>query len=450
MLTTSLAYLVCAVAALIVTNAEDGIAAFWPASGVFVAGLLLAERETRPLVAAGVGLASLASNIVGGVPWLEAAGYTAANIVEGLLVLALMGRRKDAQFAQPATMLHFVAAAIVGGIASALMAGALSNNFTLLFLRSWATTVILGLATVTPIVMFIAQDSRRRAKLITMTALGAFLLVAALSVIAFAQGDYPLLFLPMVGLSIATALLGLSGSSIALGLVALIGSLLTAEGVGPVSQSFPMIEAQVLYFQAYIVALIVSVIPLAVLLTRHQTAAERNLELAETDALTGIAARRKILGRLSTAMEEAGRDGAPLCVAMIDIDHFKRINDRFGHLKGDDILRALTGIIRDGLGDGAELGRLGGEEFLAIFEGRSAAQALSDCEVIRVRTEAHDWPDDGPEQVTLSIGLADHQQHFTTPGQMLSEADAALYRAKDGGRNRCIIRVHPPNPCAGV
>ena len=437
---TSLAYLACAVVALVITDAEDGIAVFWPASGVFVAGLLLVDRAMRPALAAGVAVASLASNVVGGVPWIEAAGYTLANIIEGLLVFLLLGERRSARFADPATMVRFMVAAFIGGIASALMAGLLSANFTIPFLRSWATTVILGLATVTPIVMFIAQDSGRRVKLLSVRALAAFAVVAALSVAAFAQSVYPLLFLPMVGLSIATLLLGLAGSSIALGIVAAIGSWLTAEGQGPVTQSFPAIEAQVLYFQAYIVALILSVMPLAVLLTRHQIAAERNLELAETDALTGLAARRKILSHLTSAMSRADALGEPLSIAMIDIDHFKRINDRFGHIKGDDILRVLTGLIRDGLAENAVIGRLGGEEFLAIFEGRRADEILAQCDAVRLTTESHDWPADGPGQVTLSIGLADFDPRHELPGDFLREADAALYRAKDDGRNRCVIR----------
>ena len=439
-LVTSLAYLACAVVALLITNAEDGIAAFWPASGVFVAGLILATPATRPWLTGGVAAASMASNVVGGVPWLEAVGYTLANIIEGLFVLWLLGDRRRARFADPATMIRFMLAAILGGFASALMAGILSANFTIPFLRSWATTVILGLATVTPIVMFIAQDSGRRVKLLTPQAFAAYALVASLSVAAFAQDVYPLLFLPVVGLSFATLLLGLAGSSIALGLVAAIGSWLTAAEQGPVGQDFPTIEAQVLYFQAYIVALIVSVMPLAVLLTRHQLDAEQNLELAQTDDLTGLATRRKILDQLIAAMRARRRPDEPLAIAMIDLDLFKRINDRFGHIIGDRILFSVTKVMRETLERDADLGRLGGEEFLALFDGKDMDRILARCEELRRRVEAYEWDDDGPEQVTLSIGVArfDPDLHLL-PADLLRAADRALYRAKDEGRNRIAL-----------
>ncbi len=435
----SLLYFACALVALYVTGGEDGIAAIWPASGVFIAGLLLVHREHRGPLIAGVAAASLAANLWGGISWLVAAGYTIANIIEGLIALLAMGPRRGTSFVTPRTLLRFLWAVAVATAASTAMAAALSLNLSLTFLSSWATTVMLGMATVTPTIMFLAQDKRGRDKLASLPAVAVLAMVAGLSVAAFGQTEYPLLFLPMAGLAFATFSIGLSGTALGIVVVTAVGSLLTAMGEGPVSLSFDTITRQVLYFQAYLLCLIASTLPLAVLLTRLEDEAERNLELAETDALTGLATRRKILTLLDQAMTRAMAHRQPLSIAMIDLDHFKRINDRFGHEKGDEILRTVTDMMRDQLGAHGTLGRLGGEEFIVIFEGINAAERLDVCDLLRQAAADHAWPSDGPEQVTLSIGLADFSPEHKFPGEMLRDADNALYRAKDGGRNRCEV-----------
>ncbi|MCJ7422373.1 GGDEF domain-containing protein [Sphingomicrobium astaxanthinifaciens] len=437
--TFSLLYFACAVAALFVTGGEDGIAAIWPASGVYIAALLLTGPTLRGPLVAGVAATSLAANLWGGVGWLVAVGYTVANILEGLVVWRVMGARRATPFLTPATLLRFLVAILVGAIASTAMAALLSLNPSPTFLSSWATTVLLGMATVTPTIMFLVQDRRGRRRLTSPRAFAVLALVAGLSVAAFAQTDYPLLFLPMAGLAFATFAIGVSGTALGIVIVTAVGSLYTAMGEGPVSSAFASITSQVLYFQAYLVCLIASTLPLAVLLTRLGEEAERNLELAETDALTGLATRRKILARLDQAMQRAREEAGALSIAMIDLDHFKRINDRFGHERGDEILRTITAMMRDRLGAHGEIGRLGGEEFIVIFEGVWAHERLEVCDRLRRAAAERQWPADGPDTVTLSIGLADFSDRYTLPGEMLRAADTALYRAKDGGRNRCAI-----------
>ncbi|MCJ8189867.1 GGDEF domain-containing protein [Sphingomicrobium aestuariivivum] len=444
----SVLYFGCAIAALYVTGGEDGIAAIWPASGVFIAGLLLTSRDYRGPLIAGVATASLGANLWGGISWLEAGGYTIANIIEGLVVWRIMGPRRGTSFVTPETLLRFLIAMAAGTAASTVMAAGLSMNLSPTFLSSWATTVLLGMATVTPTIMFLVQDRRGRRRLASFKALAVLAMVAGLSVAAFGQTDYPLLFLPMAGLAFATFAIGVSGTAVAMVIVTAIGSLFTAMGEGPVSLAFENIVSQVLYFQAYLLCLIASTLPLAVLLTQREAEAEANLELAETDALTGLATRRKILTQLDAAMKSARRTKRPLSIAMIDLDHFKRINDRFGHEKGDQILATITSLMRDQLGPIGKLGRLGGEEFLVIFEGVSARDRLDLCELLREAAAATPWPSDGPDAVTLSIGLADFGPEHRLPGEMLRDADAALYRAKDGGRNRCELAAFSDDDAA--
>ena len=435
----ALLYFACALLALFVSGAEDGVAAIWPASGIFVAGLLRIDPRAHGLLIVGIAVSSYAANLFGGVGPFVAFGYTIANILEGLIVWTLMGNRRTASFIEPATMIRFVAAIAIGSFASAGMAALLAGSFELGFLWSWASTVFLGMATVTPTIMFMMHDGTSRRALVSIRGAAVLLFVAGLTVAAFAQTAYPLLFLPMAGLAFATYTLGLSGSSMALVLVTVVGSYFTAKEMGPVSLTFETVQEQVVYFQAYLLCLIASIVPLAIMLSRHQSEAARNLELAETDALTGLSTRRKILARLEDAIAHARGSSKPLTIAMIDIDHFKSINDDFGHIHGDRILAGLSDMIRAELAATGDLGRLGGEEFLAIFPDETARDVYDRCDSLRHRAATYQWPPDGPKQVTLSIGIAQFRPSHELPGHMLRDSDIALYRAKDEGRNLVLV-----------
>ncbi|MGN6513601.1 MAG: diguanylate cyclase [Lysobacteraceae bacterium] len=159
---------------------------------------------------------------------------------------------------------------------------------------------------------------------------------------------------------------------------------------------------------------------------------------ASRDPLTGLANRRMAEERLAADLAHALRHGEPLSVAMLDLDHFKRVNDSHGHATGDLVLAAVARVLHDEL-RGADLGvRYGGEEFLAILPGTDAGQALQVAERIRARVAqlAVEAPR-GPVRVTASLGVA-----TLWPGEsreaLLARADAALYRAKAEGRDRCV------------
>ncbi|MBW0145135.1 GGDEF domain-containing protein [Sphingomicrobium clamense] len=435
----SLLYFACALLALVVSGAEDNVAAIWPASGIFVAGLLRVRQDHHGVLIMGVAVASFAANLIGGVGVVTSFLYTIANILEGLFVWLLMGSRRRASFIDPKTLARFVLSIAVGSLASAIMAGVLAGTFTLSFLSSWSSTVFLGMATVTPTIMFMMHDKASRRALVSLRGFLVIGFVAALTAAAFAQSQYPVLFLPMAGIAAATYMVGLSGASMALVLVTAIGSYYTANETGPVSTAFETLDAQVIYFQAYLLCLIASIIPLAFMLSRHQGEAERNRVLAETDELTNLATRRKILARLEDAMEHARASKKPLAIAMIDIDHFKSINDEFGHIHGDRILAALSDMMRAELAATGELGRLGGEEFIAIFSDETARDIFDRCDALRERAATTKWPVDGPDKVTLSIGIAQFRPSHEIAGQMLRDADVALYRAKDEGRNLVLV-----------
>lgn len=160
--------------------------------------------------------------------------------------------------------------------------------------------------------------------------------------------------------------------------------------------------------------------------------------LATTDALTGLANRRAFAQQLDAALEQA-QDGAPGMVIMFDLDHFKRVNDTYGHAAGDKVLVHLAQILRgQALREDDLPARLGGEEFAVLLPHTSADDAVAVAERLRLALE-HSHIDSGEGRtirVTLSAGLAPlagDAEHS------LALADAALYQAKNSGRNRVVV-----------
>ncbi|MBO9662101.1 diguanylate cyclase [Dokdonella sp.] len=164
--------------------------------------------------------------------------------------------------------------------------------------------------------------------------------------------------------------------------------------------------------------------------------------LAEHDALTGVLNRRAILARLRAGFLQARETEEPLSLLFLDLDHFKQVNDTYGHHVGDQCLRALVGPILSEMRQGDALGRYGGEEFLVVLPGAAAANAEVVAERIRKRVEDMALLVSGRRiGVTLSIGIAALDADVLTPNDLIERADAALYRSKSGGRNR--ISTHP-------
>lgn len=160
---------------------------------------------------------------------------------------------------------------------------------------------------------------------------------------------------------------------------------------------------------------------------------------ASHDPLTGLANRRSGARRLAADHARALRESQPLSVLMIDLDHFKQVNDRWGHAIGDRVLMATASVLHDEL-RGADLGvRHGGEEFLVVLPGASSAQALAAAERIREGIAA--FSVEVPEtslRVTASIGIATLAEG-ESPDELVARADVALYGAKSAGRNRCVV-----------
>jgi diguanylate cyclase (GGDEF)-like protein len=171
---------------------------------------------------------------------------------------------------------------------------------------------------------------------------------------------------------------------------------------------------------------------------------ERIRAAADLDGLTQVANRRRFDAYLARTIA----DGGPFGLIMIDLDHFKRLNDQHGHQAGDEVLRAAARCIATGVGERGLAARYGGEEFAVVLPGADRAAAVEVAEVIvRAVREA-----DTPVPVTASLGVAVHPEHTANGTEVLSAADAALYAAKAAGRNRvevgALLRRAPLSPSA--
>jgi diguanylate cyclase (GGDEF)-like protein len=169
---------------------------------------------------------------------------------------------------------------------------------------------------------------------------------------------------------------------------------------------------------------------------------------AETDALTGIANRRRFLDSFDQEYDHALQLGRSLSLMLIDLDHFKSINDRFGHPTGDGVLFSAAGRLQSCLRAGDLLARFGGEEFSILLPSTDAEDALLCAERLLAAISNHPITVDGYHlPLTVSIGLVTcNTQDPNVPGvtRLLKEADLALYRAKAGGRNRVIVAETTP------
>lgn len=153
-----------------------------------------------------------------------------------------------------------------------------------------------------------------------------------------------------------------------------------------------------------------------------------------TDPLTSLWNRRSLDRRLRAAWDVHMLDRTPLSLMMIDLDHFKSINDSFGHPVGDQVLVQAAGIVRDAAGADAIVARFGGEEFCVVMPETDALQAQRTAEAIRAALQAAAWP---YRQVTASLGVASAgADDDSFPNVLLARADRALYVAKREGRNR--------------
>ncbi len=252
-------------------------------------------------------------------------------------------------------------------------------------------------------------------------------------VASFPAYMFILLILPLVMLPFS-----LRQNAVSLLIVPLAPNLQALAGLAP---GFPLAAFNAMIWPACALALFAH-FQYDRLLRRLFDSQRRLSELASRDELTGLGNRRYFTQRGEEAVRLAVRHGRPLSVLMIDLDHFKAVNDRYGHAAGDDVLKFLAVTLSLHSRTTDVCGRIGGEEFAMVLPETGLAEALTSAERIRAAVERSPIPtDQSPEPiaVTVSIGAATLQGRRTLD-ELLEEADRALYEAKNAGRNRVASR----------
>jgi diguanylate cyclase (GGDEF)-like protein/PAS domain S-box-containing protein len=158
--------------------------------------------------------------------------------------------------------------------------------------------------------------------------------------------------------------------------------------------------------------------------------------LANRDPLTLCLNRRALDRHLDTLFSMARNDGSPLACMMVDIDHFKSVNDRYGHATGDLVIKAVADELKTSTRDSDLVGRYGGEEFCVVLSGVDAAKAREIAERMRTKIQAKDC---SGVKITASLGVAALKENCMQPEELVNQADKALYVAKESGRNRVVV-----------
>jgi diguanylate cyclase (GGDEF)-like protein/PAS domain S-box-containing protein len=176
-------------------------------------------------------------------------------------------------------------------------------------------------------------------------------------------------------------------------------------------------------------------------ITERKELAQRLEHEARTDCLTGLSNRRHFLELATQELARVRRYRSPLTLAMLDVDHFKTINDTYGHEIGDKVLIELADICRRALREPDVVGRIGGEEFAILFPQTACDQAYEIAERLRMAIAAAEIPIEHglPVHFTVSLGITSFAESDTNIDMLLSRADKALYEAKHNGRNRVVI-----------
>jgi diguanylate cyclase (GGDEF)-like protein len=173
----------------------------------------------------------------------------------------------------------------------------------------------------------------------------------------------------------------------------------------------------------------------------------RLAQLAVTDGLTGLYNHRHFHERLSLEAERSGRNGLPLSLLMIDVDHFKHYNDQHGHPAGDEVLRQVARLLTDGRRANDLVARYGGEEFSIVLVETTKFTAAKLAERLRERIAAHPFPHAEAQpggSMSVSVGVATLPDDADDAVALVRVADVALYGAKRAGRNRVVLAGAPP------
>ncbi len=432
---------------------SDGLPIFWPAPAVLLA--FLATRPTcehrQAIIYCALG--GSAAMLLLGWPWYSSALMVGLAVVEEIFSLRLLRRLRGNKIDWFDNLDGLIAFMLVAGVLApalfavpaSLLSGAASHQpFTQVWLAWWAGDG-LGAMTVTPLLYLflsgsITQDFFGQKRHDRINLCFILLIVAATGIICFWQNVGPFLFLTFFPVMIAAFKAERLGALLSVLLLTTIGAWATLAGYVPVAGAMGSSIWSITALQIYSATLLLTALPAAVELQRRRkvrrqlraavaklTESEKIARLqANTDALTGLANRRAFC----CALERALQGDAHLTLAVLDVDGFKSINDHWGHLIGDQVLKRIARRFSRAIGDRGLLARLGGDEFALLIE-RDASDHPE--EIGRLLTSLDDSLTIGTHELTVgtSCGIVQScPDEYRSASRLLARADVAMYHAK--------------------
>ena len=448
-------YFILAIATISFTSNGRDIAALWPADAVLLAMLLSATRpRIADILSAGF-VANIAANVITRDIWIASMLYSASNMA-GVAIATLLLRSKIGRedlLSGPRTVGWFILVAGVlapalSALGGALTASLLAGQDYIISFRTWFMSDSLGLLVFTPFLRAAFDgDYQRWLRVLSWSERGQLLLIqginAAIAAYVFFIAPRPLLFALFAPVMLATFRLGALGTKLAVLSVAIIGTIATVQGLGPVSMLTSDMVEQSYSFQAFLLVLLLTFLPASAELSARKTLLQDLAEkekalrlretelshLASTDSLTGLLNRAAF--REQANLEMWHRGDQALSLVEIDLNGFKDVNDNWGHHTGDAALVHIAAVLRSQLRGNDLIGRIGGDEFMLLLPGIEIEQAQEICE--RLKSALKDRPlhlPDGPAvALSMSCGVAgwSGEEKFDELARL---ADGALYKAK--------------------
>jgi diguanylate cyclase (GGDEF)-like protein len=454
-----------AVSAIKLTPHGERIVTIWLANGLWLGVLMTAAKsEIRGLFIAAC-LGNLGADLASGDRLPVAALLTTCDALE--VCLSLWSMRADPGTPRLSTRSAFIRFFLVCTLGSPLLAGLVASaglhvltgavagpNFL-----HWLLAHALGVSIVTPIVVMAEAGSVGKllavpTRWLTLRSLTLF---TAVSAGVFYQQRYPLLFLIPPALAYVAAELGFAATAFLMPLLAVAALGGTIAGHGPLVLNAKLgPDERLILVQLFLLSAVVLSARVAYSFESRRTALadlgeanDRLRLLAATDTLTGLANRREFDRVLDSELHRVDRGSQPLSLLLIDIDHFKRVNDTLGHTAGDDRICEVATHIKSWTRRPNDVAaRFGGEEFALILPGADVEAAAAIAQALRfeIAQGAALRPTELPGGRTVSIGVATTGFPGWTPtrAQLVAVADGCLYGAKLAGRN--CVRGTTANP----
>ena len=426
----------------------------WPPAGLALAALLLLGYRVWPAVFLGAYLVNVTTPVSVG----TAIGIAAGNTLEALVAAYLVNRFANGRnaFDRPENVFKW---ALLAGMISTLVSATVGVTSLCLGGRAnwaeygpvwltWWLGDMAGDLIVAPLVILWALNPRLRwnrrqsceAALLLLAVLLTGLIVFG-DVLPFGNKNPALTFLCIPPLVWAAHRFGQREAATAAGLLSAIAIWGTVRGVGAFGSDSP--NESLLLLATFIGVVAMMAMTLAAAVSERRRFEAQLARLADHDSLTDLLSRRRFQAELRRLLAEARRYRTHGSLLFLDLDDFKRVNDRLGHSAGDELLIGLAALLCSRLRDSDLLARLGGDEFAIVLPHTGSAQAQALAGQLLDAIRSHSFPiGSDPVAVTASIGIALFPEHGNTIEELLARADSAMYEAKGAGRN-CLCVYAP-------